>query len=364
MVAMAYRHRSSLDSLPGYKQGRPAPVTPGLTPYKISSNENPYPPLESVRQAVADRALTHLNRYPDMRGTALVERLAHLHQVEPENIQLGCGSTEVITQLVNLVAGEGDEVIYPWRSFEAYPIIVTGAGATCVPVPLNAEGRHDIDAMIDALTDRTRLVIVNNPNNPTGTSVSKGEALHLLEAVPEDVLVLFDEAYFQFNDDPDQAMGLQLRQEHPNIVVARTFSKAYGLAGLRIGYAIAPAEVVQGLGKVALPFGVSDVAQTAAMVSLDVTDQLQERVDGIMRERAKVVTALEGQGWRIPCSRANYVWLPLGQATDPAYEQFQAQGLSVRAFSGEGIRITIGEAEANDRVIRVCASLMDQGLAR
>lgn len=362
MVAMAYRHRFSIDTLPGYRQGKAAPATPGLTPYKISSNENPYPPLAAVREAVSDRALVHLNRYPDMRGTVLVERLARLHQVAPENIQLGCGSTEVITQLVNLVAGEGDEVMYPWRSFEAYPIIVTGAGATCVPVPLNDRGGHDIEAMIASLTDRTRLVIVNNPNNPTGTSVSQEEALRLLEAVPDDVLVLFDEAYFQFNDDPAQAKGLELMRNHPNVVVARTFSKAYGLAGLRIGYAVAPAEVVQGLSKVALPFGVSDMAQEAAMVSLDASDQLRDRVEGIMKERAKVVAALEGQGWWIPRSRANYFWLPLGGATDRAYESFLANGLAVRAFPNEGIRITIGEAEANDRVIRVCADLKEQGL--
>lgn len=360
---MEYRHRLPIDSLPGYQQGRPAPEASGLVPYKISSNENPYPPLDAVQRAIADQSLVHLNRYPDMRGNALVERLARLHGVDPENIQLGCGSTEVITQLVTLVAGAGDEVIYPWRSFEAYPIIVTSAGATCLPIPLDEHGRQNIDAMIQAVTDQTRLVIVNNPNNPTATSVSREEALRLLDALPRDVLVLFDEAYFQFNDDPDQARGLELMKDYPNIVVARTFSKAYGLAGLRIGYAVAPSEVVQGLSKVALPFGVSDVAQTAALVSLDVSDQLEERVENLIQERTRVIGALEDQGWHIPTPRANYFWLPLGQSTNRAYEEFRDRGLSVRAFPGEGIRISIGETEAMDRVIQVCSFLMEEGLA-
>lgn len=357
MVAMAYRHREGIDSLPSYKQGKPAPAGARVPSYKISSNENPYPPLESVRSRVADQALTRMNRYPDMRGTRVVERLAALHGVEPDNIQLGCGSTEVITQLVDLVAGPGDEVVYPWRSFEAYPIIVACAGAASVQVPLTDEGRHDIDAMIAAVNDRTRLVIVNNPNNPTATPVSRGEADRLVRALPADVLILFDEAYVQFNDSPDMAEGMDFFPDHPNVVVARTFSKAYGLAGLRIGYAVAAPEVVEGLGKVALPFGVTDVAQVAALASLDAQEELDGRVKAILGERARVLDALRGQGWRLPESRANFFWLPFGEGTRAAADRFAASGLSVRAFPGEGIRVTIGEGEANDRVIEICREL-------
>ena len=260
------------------------------------------------------------------------------------------------------VAGHGDQVVYPWRSFEAYPIIVTSAGATGVPVPLDTEGRHDIEAMIAAVNDRTRLVIVNNPNNPTATNVDRDQAERLLQALPADLPVLFDEAYIQFNDDPDRADGLSLMREHPNVIVARTFSKAYGLAGLRIGYAVAAEPIIAGMNKVALPFGVTDAAQTAAMASLDAQDRLAERVQALKQERARILAGLQEQGWKIPEPRANYYWLPLGQAAAQADQHFRDAGLSVRTFPGEGIRITVGEREANDRVLEVCADLRRQGL--
>lgn len=358
---MTFKHRAIIDTLPSYKQGKPAPKVEGHRSFKISSNENAYDPLPSVVDAIENASLGHLNRYPDMRGWAVVERLAEKLDVKPENIVLGCGSTEVITQLVSLVAGPGDEVVYPWRSFEAYPIIVAGAGATSVQVPNLPDGSHDIDGMIAAINERTRLIIVNNPNNPTATSVSDADARRLMEAVPSDVLVLFDEAYIQFNTDADTSVAMDLFREYPNIVVAHTFSKAYGLAGLRIGYAVAPADVIDGMRKVALPFGVTDVAQTAALASLDAYDELEERVKAIIAERARVVAALRGQGWEFPEPYANFFWLPLGERTEQAAAEFLADGLSTRVFDGEGIRISIGEVEANDQVIATCARLKAMG---
>lgn len=358
---MSFKHRSIIDTIPSYKQGKPAPKVEGQRSFKISSNENAFDPLPSVVKAIEDHALPHLNRYPDMRGWAVVERLAEEIGVKPENIVLGCGSTEVITQLVQLVAGPGDEVVYPWRSFEAYPIIVAGAGATSVQVPNLPDGSHDIDGLINAVNEKTRLVIVNNPNNPTSTSVAAEDAHRLMEAIPSDVLVLFDEAYFQFNTDADASVAMDLFREFPNVVVAHTFSKAYGLAGLRIGYGIAPEDVIDGMRKVALPFGVTDVAQTAALASLDAYDELTDRVKSIISERNRVVAALKDQGWEFPEPYANFFWLPLGEKTDEAAAQFLAAGLSTRVFSGEGIRISIGEAEANDLVIDVCAKLKDLG---
>ncbi|PWG63188.1 histidinol-phosphate transaminase [Bifidobacterium callitrichidarum] len=358
---MSFKHRSIIDSIPAYKQGKPAPKVEGQRSFKISSNENAFDPLPSVVEAIENHALPHLNRYPDMRGWAVVERLAGEIGVKPENIVLGCGSTEVITMLVQLVAGPGDEVVYPWRSFEAYPIIVTGAGATSVQVSNLPDGSHDIDGLINAINEKTRLVIVNNPNNPTSTSVSDADARRLMEAVPSDVLVLFDEAYFQFNTDSDTSVAMDLFREYPNVVVAHTFSKAYGLAGLRIGYAVAPEDVIEGMRKVALPFGVTDVAQTAALASLDAYDELTDRVKSIVSERNRVVAALKDQGWEFPEPYANFFWLPLGERTDAAASRFLAAGLSTRVFSGEGIRISIGEAEANDLVIDVCAQLKAAG---
>lgn len=358
---MAFKHRTDIDLLPSYKQGKPAPKSERRS-YKISSNENPFEPLASVKEAIRDGALNSINRYPDMRGWGVVERLAQETGVQPENICLGCGSTEVITQLVQLTAGHGDEVIYPWRSFEAYPIIVATAGAKSVQVPLTDAGYHDIDAMIAAVNEHTRLIIVNNPNNPTATSVSGDDARKLLAAVPNDVLVLFDEAYFQFNTDPNTSVAMELFQEYPNVVIAQTFSKAYGLAGLRIGYAIAPADVIDGMRKVAVPFGVSDVAQTAALASLNAYDELNDRVRVIISERERVLKALRAQGWTVPEAQANFFWLAFGDKTAQAEQCFIKAGLSTRVFAGEGIRISIGEAAANDLVIQTCSQLQTMGL--
>ncbi len=358
---MTFKHRSEIDTIPSYKQGKAAPKSETGKSFKLSSNENPFHPLASVKCALEENTLGIINRYPDMSGAALCKRIAEFNNVKPENIVLGAGSTETITQLVNVLAGPGDEVIYPWRSFEAYPIIVTGAGATSVQVPLTAEGRHDIPAMIAAINDNTRLIIVNNPNNPTSTSVSEAEVRMLMAAVPSDVVVLLDEAYFHFNTDPDACVGLDLFEEYPNLVIARTFSKAYGLAGLRVGYGIARPEIVDAMRKVALPFGVTTMAQTAAIASLDAYDELHNRVAQLISERTRVIAALEAQGWQIPVPQANFYWLKLGERTDTAAAYFEKAGLAVRVFSGEGIRISVGEAEANNIVIDVCATLVNEG---
>lgn len=363
MLDMTFKHRPIIDTIPAYKQGKPAPAVEGQRSFKISSNENPYPPLPSVQKVIVDQALPRINRYPDMRGWDVVQRLAEDYGVEPENVVLGCGSTEVITQLVTLLAGPGDEVVYPWRSFEAYPIIVAGAGATSVQIPNRPDGGHDIDAMIAALNDRTRLVIVNNPNNPTSSSVRDDEARRLMQAVPSDVTVLFDEAYFQFNNNPSTSVAMDFFREYPNIVVAHTFSKAYGLAGLRIGYGIAQPDVVEGMRKVSLPFGVTQTAQVAALASLDAKDELMDRVQKLVAERDRVVAALKAQGWDFPEPYANFFWLPLGAKTEEAAARFTAAGLSTRVFEGEGIRISIGEVEANSKVIEICRSLKSEGIA-
>lgn len=359
---MTYLHRPIIDTIPAYRQGKPAPISAGARSYKISSNENPFDPLPSVRRAIEEQTLGHINRYPDMRGWDVVERLSARYGVAPEQVTVGCGSTEIITQLISLVSGPGDEVVYPWRTFEAYPIIVAGAGATSVQVANLPDGSHDVDGIIAALNDRTRLVILNNPNNPTSTSLSAQDARRVMRAVPSNVLVLFDEAYFQFNTDPSTSVAMDLFREYPNIVIAHTFSKAYGLAGLRIGFALGAADVIEGMRKVSLPFGVTDVAQKAALASLDVDDELHERVLSIIERRSHIVETLRAQGWTISEPYGNFFWLALGERTDVAAKEFVEAGLSVRVFDGEGIRITVGETEANDRVIEVCGKLKAMGL--
>jgi histidinol-phosphate aminotransferase len=354
-VSSPVRLRATLAGVPAYVPGRPAALGPDGSPaFKISSNENPYPPLPSVLEVVR-RAAEQMNRYPDMASTALVEAIAAHSGVSAEEVAVGTGSVGVLSQILAATCGEGDEVVYAWRSFEAYPILVQLSGATAVAVPLAPGGRHDLDAMAAAVTDRTRLVLVCTPNNPTGPAVHGAELARFLDAVPPDVLVVIDEAYVEFVRDPDVPDALAQRAGRPNVAVLRTFSKAYGLAGLRIGYAIAAPEVASALRKTAVPFGVSVVAQEAAIASLQAYDELAERVDALVVQRDRVVAELRGQGWDVPDSQANFVWLPLGERTMEFAQAAEAAGLVVRPFAGSGARCTVAEPEAADLLVRVAA---------
>jgi histidinol-phosphate aminotransferase len=352
-VSSPVRLRGTLAGVPAYVPGRPAALAPDGSPaYKISSNENPYPPLPSVLEVVR-RAAEQMNRYPDMASTALVQAIADHAGVSAEEVAVGTGSVGVLSQILAATCGEGDEVVHAWRSFEAYPILVQLSGATAVPVPLAPGGRHDLAAMAAAVTDRTRLVLVCTPNNPTGPAVHAQELTRFLDAVPDDVLVVIDEAYVEFVRDPDVPDALAERGGRPNVAVLRTFSKAYGLAGLRIGYAIAAPEVASALRKTAVPFGVSIVAQEAAIASLAAYDELAERVDALVVQRDRVIAELRAQGWDIPDSQANFVWLELGERTGEFAAAAEAAGLVVRPFAGSGARCTVAEPEAADLLIRV-----------
>ncbi|MDQ3382576.1 MAG: histidinol-phosphate transaminase [Actinomycetota bacterium] len=359
----AVRLRKTLEGVPAYKPGRPAAPREGVTAYKISSNENPYPPLPSVLETVAAAAAS-MNRYPDMAVTALTEAIAERFDVPAEHVATGTGSVGVLTQLVNITCEPGDEVVYAWRSFEAYPIVVALSGARSVQVPLDDGARHDLTAMAQAVTDRTRLVLVCTPNNPTGPGVRDAQLREFLAAVPPDVLVVIDEAYLEFNTDRDVPDGLALYREHPNVAVLRTFSKAYGLAGLRVGYAVAREDVATALRKAATPFGVSDLAQQAAIASLAAYDELEVRVKALVDERERVLAALRDQGWPVPDTQANFVWMPLAEDTLAFAAACQEAGLMVRPFAGEGARCTIGETEANDLLIEVAAAFRDRSAAR
>jgi histidinol-phosphate aminotransferase len=351
------RLREALAAVPAYKPGQPAVVREGVTAYKISSNENPYPPLPSVLRVVADAAMT-MNRYPDMAVTELTDALASRLGVPPQHIATGTGSMGVLTQLVAVTCDPGDEVIYAWRSFEAYPIVVAIAGAVSVQVPLDAHARHDFAAMAAAITPRTRLILVCTPNNPTGPVVYQDELDAFLEQVPRDVLVVIDEAYVEFVTDNHAPDAFATYAERPNVAILRTFSKAYGLAGLRVGYAVAHEPVAQALRKAAVPFGVSTIAQQAAIASLDAFDELQERVDALVGERERVVAGLRHQGWHVPETQANFVWLPLGVDTAVFAAAADKAGLAVRVFAGEGARCTVAETGANDRLLHVAGDFV------
>ena len=330
--------------------GRPPAAGAGPT-YKLSSNENPYPPLPGVIEA-AQQAVGAMNRYPDMGATVLYAALADRLGVPVERLAAATGSVAVLYHLLQATCQDGDEVVYAWRSFEAYPIAVGMTGATSVRVPLTADARHDLPAMLAAVTDRTRVLVVCSPNNPTGPSVGRAELVELLDAVPPSVLVVLDEAYREFvRADPWD--GIELAQGRDNVVVLRTFSKAYGLAGLRVGFAVAPPRLATAIRAVALPFGVSTVAQAAAVASLDAETALLERVDALVAERTRVLDTLRTQGWEVPDSQANFVWLPLGAATPDFASACEQAGVMVRPFAGEGVRVTIGEQAANDVFLRV-----------
>ncbi|MGW7275599.1 histidinol-phosphate transaminase [Streptomyces sp. NPDC054864] len=340
------RLRAELEGIPTYKPGKPA-AAEGPVAYKLSSNENPYPPLPGVMES-ALAAAGAFNRYPDMACTGLMSEIADRFGVPVSHVATGTGSVGVAQQLIQATSGPGDEVIYAWRSFEAYPIITQVSGATSVKVPLTPGDVHDLDAMADAITDRTRLIFVCNPNNPTGTVVRRAELERFLDRVPSDVLVVLDEAYREFIRDPEVPDGVEIYRERPNVAVLRTFSKAYGLAGLRVGFAIAQEPVAAALRKTAVPFGVSQLAQDAAVSSLRAEDELMGRVGSLVAERTRVVDALRGQGWTVPETQANFVWLRLGEHTTDFAAACEKAGVVVRPFAGEGMRATIGETEAND----------------
>jgi histidinol-phosphate aminotransferase len=340
-----------LASIPAYRAGQPAP--PGA--FKLSSNENPFPPLPGVVAAIHDAA-ADVNRYPDFGSTALVAALARHHAVDAAQIAVSTGSVAVLQAACAAYAGSGDEVVYAWRSFEAYPIVVTVSGATPVAVPLRADERHDLNAMRRAVTDRTRVVVLCSPNNPTGVVIEQVELAAFLDRVPRRVVVVVDEAYAEFVGRPDAAAGLTLLAQHPNLVVLRTFSKAYGLAGLRVGYAVASSSIATAIRKAQTPFGVTTVAERAALASLATQAQMRARVGVITRERVRVISELTAMGLAVTPSQANFVWLRLGRQSVAFAAACEDAGVVVRPFPDEGVRVTVGHVRANERFLGVVRS--------
>ncbi|MGH3686937.1 MAG: pyridoxal phosphate-dependent aminotransferase [Pseudonocardiaceae bacterium] len=339
---MTARTRADLDSLPGYVPGR---TIAGAV--KLASNEVSAGPLPSVIAAICDAA-TGVNRYPDNGATALVDRLAARLDVSPTHLATGCGSVTLCQQLVQATCGPDDEVLFAWRSFEAYPLITQVFGVRQRAVPLRVDHTHDLAAMLDAITPATRLVFVCNPNNPTGTAVRRDELAGFLDAVPDGVLVALDEAYHEFVTDPAVPDGVALHRGRDNLAVLRTFSKAYGLAGLRVGYCVAPEPVTAAVRKVFVPFSVSSLAQVAALASLDVEDELLARCRGVVAERNRVRAELLAMGYPVPESQANFVWLPLGAQTTPFTEHCLEHHIVIRPFSPDGARITISTRSENE----------------
>lgn len=356
--------RPVFNTLPSYAAGKPPAPVEGLTQYKLSSNENPLGPVLEVARVLADFATAH--RYPDPLSTALRHKLSARLGVDADDIVTGAGSLGALNQILKTFAGVNadgvqDEVIYAWRSFEAYPILVGIMGARSVQVPNLPDGSHDLDAMAAAITERTRLILVCTPNNPTGPAVTESQIRAFLVKVPAHIPVVIDEAYFEFcaastvpEGEEAPLNGMDIYRDYENVIILRTFSKAQGLAGLRVGYSISHPQITQHLRVAATPFAVTALAEAAAIASIEHEDAVMERVSYLVAERERVTARLRELGYDFPSTYANFVWLPLGERTGDFVQLMSEHALSVRAFGTEGVRVSIGEVEANDRFLSLC----------
>lgn len=339
--------RPDLSTLPAYVAGKPAPANS----IKVASNELPFPTLPGVQAAIAS-SIGGLNRYPDMSTRRLTEAIAAYHHVETSMVSVGNGSVALIQEILHAVCTPGAEVVFPWRSFEAYPIAVQLAGGIARPVPLRSDGSCDTRAMIDAITPRTRAILLCTPNNPTGSALQHDDVVSFLNQVPENIAVLLDEAYVDFVTAPGAVDGITLANEYPNLFSLRTFSKAWGLAGLRVGYAVANAQTSAQLRTALTPFEVNTLAQVAGCAALEERAEVERRVKVVVEERDKLLAALRAQGWKVPASQANFVWFPLGPRSEAFTEVCARHGIVVRCFAGEGVRVTVAEPEASLRLLR------------
>ena len=378
--------RPDLSSLPAYVPG--ASIEGAL---KLASNESSLAPLPSVARTI-NEATAGINRYPDMGGFTLREKIAEWfseqqsvsekHSTENgsrftvDNVALGNGSSALCLQSIQATCTQGDEVIFAWRSFEAYPILIRIAGAKPIQVPLTKDHRHDLDAMAAAITDRTRLIFVCNPNNPSGTTITDAQLRTFLAAVPAHVQVVLDEAYVEYNRAPDQPKQHSLLRDFPNLAVCRTFSKAYGLAGLRLGYMVGEPEFIEAVNKVGIPFGVNALSQVAGVASLEAQDELMQRVEDTVAQRARVEQVIAelvagsseaGSDRQAPSplaipSEANFVWLPLGERSEDFDQAMKQYGIVARCFPGEGVRITVTNEDETTRLISALEKALPQVL--
>ena len=360
-TATAGRTRPAVDGLPAYRPGKgaaQAEAEHGITnAIKLASNENPLPPVASILAAVAEAA-AGANRYADHRATAVRERLATWLGVDVERVTVGAGSVGLLQQLFLTYVDPDDEVVYPWRSFEVYPVYTRLMNGKAVTVPLTAAHAFDLAAVTAAVTPATKLVLLATPNNPTGTALRTSEIAELLKSIEVGTIVVIDEAYREFLDPSFGDPVRDLVPDHPNVVVTRTFSKAQGLAGIRIGYAVGHPDVIAAVDKTLFPFAVNAIAQAAGIAAIDAEAEIGERVAAILAERSRVAAALTAAGWELPDTQANFVYLPIGARTDEVYVELERRGVVTRPFSDEGIRVTISTPEENDRFLDTLAVVM------
>jgi histidinol-phosphate aminotransferase len=330
----------------------------------LASNESPYPPVPAVVEAIT-RSLTGLNRYPDPTNAALRRKLSDRHGVPATRIAIGNGSCDILLAAGDALLEPGAEIVYAWPSFSVYPHLAAASGARAIEVPVDADHRHDLEAMRREITVATRLTIVCNPNNPTSTALPLDEIAAFVADVPRHVCVILDEAYCEFNllQDPDESVDLLDR--HPNLVLLRTFSKVYGLCGLRVGYGLCGSEEFRtAVDQVRQPFFCNAAAQAAALEALNHQDEVARRVERNLAERIGLEDGLRGLGLEPASSQANFVWFDLGDGREEAevMQGLAQRGVLVRAGSSLGregaLRVTIGTQAENERFLEALGALL------
>jgi histidinol-phosphate aminotransferase len=359
-----------IQALPAYRPGRnPADLAREIgvdRAVKLASNEVAFPPLPAVVQAIAAAAV-ETNRYPDNGAVALTAAIAGRYAVDPAQVAVGGGAVALCQELAQAYTEPGTGIAFAWRSFEMYPLLAQVAGARPVPVPLvpgSVDGpadTHDLDGLLAAIDDTTRLVFVCNPNNPTGTAVRRAALERFLDAVPATTLVVLDEAYREFVSDPEVPDGVELMRGRPHVAVLRTFSKAWGLAGLRVGYLLAedPA-VADAVRRTHVPFSVSMLAQAAAVAALGAEEEVRDRCAAVVAERERLTGALRDRGLVVAESQANFVWLPVGEQAGPLAAALEARAVITRPFPGEGVRVTVGSPEEDDAFLAALDAVRDR----
>jgi histidinol-phosphate aminotransferase len=363
---MTVTFAEKLARIPGYQAGVPTGQAPeaiaGGEIAQLASNESPFPPHPKVVEAI-ERAAGAMNRYPDPGATLLRSRIAERYETEPGRVAVGNGSCEILLAAAEALCEPGDEILYAWPSFSMYPFLPALSGAREVRVPLADGGVHDLDAMAAEVTAATQLVLVCNPNNPTGTHLPAARAAEFCAGLPAHVTVILDEAYVEFQTDDDPDTTVDLLAELPNLVVLRTFSKCYGLAGLRVGYALGSAKFRAAVDAVRQPFSVNALAQAAAAEAVLHSDDVIGRVESTVIERARVEAALEEMGLEKTESQANFSWVDLGEADEAEIVAGLAErSIAVRPGTPLGdpghIRVTYGTSAENDRFLAALAELL------
>ncbi len=350
---------------------RRIPVYPAADGYasegpiaKLASNESPYAPIPAVVEAVTN-ALTGLNRYPDPTNAALRRALSDRHGVPAQRIAIGNGSCDILLAAGDALLEPGAELVYAWPSFSVYPHLSAASGARAIEVPLDASHTHQLDKMAEEITGATRLVIVCNPNNPTSTALPIDEIAEFVRGVPRHVAVILDEAYVEFNvmQDPDESVALL--DKHPNLVLLRTFSKVYGLCGLRVGYALCGSESFRvAVDQVRQPFFCNAAAQAAALEALKHQDEVTRRVERNLADRMELEDELRELGIEPAASQANFVWFDLGEERVEAdiMRGLAERGILVRAGTSLGregaLRVTVGTQAENERFLEALTALL------